>query len=337
MSWIERLSDESRKVLQKQSQPKWTPPMLATLTHETFSDSDWIYERKLDGQRLLAFRLGTEVRLLSRNRKENTERYPEIVEALQGLDLQDFIVDGEVIAFEGNVSSFSKLQPRMQVNDSATARRSGVSVFYYVFDILHLDGHDVTSVPLRERKSLLRAVLQFDDPIRFTAHRNEFGEAFLNEACKSGWEGLIAKRAMSTYQHSRSSDWLKFKCSKQQEFVIGGFTDPQGARVGFGALLVGFYDGKDLRYAGKVGTGYDIETLRRLRGKLSAIERKTPPFSGDGLPRKNVHWVTPRLIAEVGFTEWTQDSKLRHPRYLGLRDDKEPEEVVKEDVVADSS
>ena len=334
MSWTDDLSEGLRIRLEQQAQPEWTSPMLATLTREPFSDDDWIYERKLDGQRLLAFRSGSNVRLYSRNRKLNTGRYPDVAESLATMPSDDFIVDGEVVAFDGNVSSFAKLQPRMQINDAHKARADGVSVSFYLFDILHLDGFDVTALPLRDRKALLRKYFRFDDPIRFSAHRNADGLKFLDEACRSGWEGLIAKRADAPYTHGRSADWLKFKCSNEQEFVIGGFSDPQGARVGFGALLIGYYENGTLRYAGKVGTGYDDDTLIRLRKQLSALERKTAPFADSKLPKKGVHWVTPKLVAQVGFTEWTSDGKLRHPRYLGLRDDKAAKEVVREDAAA---
>ncbi len=330
MNWLDDVSEDLRDKLTKQDHPAWTPPMLATLTNDPFSDEDWIYERKLDGQRLLAFRNRQNVRLMSRNRKPNTARYPEVSEALLKMPSNDFIVDGEIVAFDGDVTSFSKLQPRMQIDDPEKARKSGVAVFYYIFDLLHLDGYDVTRLPLRARKKLLRRVFRFDEPIRFSSHRNSDGLKFLDEACRSGWEGLIAKRAASPYRHSRSSDWLKFKCSNEQEFVIGGYTDPQGARIGFGALLIGYYDDGKLRYAGKVGTGYDDRILKRLHGKLLSLERKTSPFSAADLPTKHVHWVTPRLVAEVGFTEWTGDGKLRHPRFFGLRDDKSPKDVVRE-------
>jgi DNA ligase D-like protein (predicted ligase) len=228
------------------------------------------------------------------------------------------------------VTSFSRLQQRMQIADPNEARRSNVKVYYYLFDILHLDGYDTTGIPLRHRKSLLRRSLTFTDPIRFTAHRNEDGEDYYQQACRKGWEGIIAKRADSDYVHARSRDWLKFKCVNQQEFVVAGYTDPEGERIGFGALLVGYYDGDELEYAGKVGAGYDDETLERLSDRLAGIGRKTPAFSGDGLPRKGVHWVKPELVAEVGFTEWTEDGKLRHPRFLGLRRDKPPGEVTRE-------
>ena len=179
----------------------------------------------------------------------------------------------------------------------------------------------------------MHKALSFEDPIRYTTHTDAEGEAAWREACAKGWEGVIAKRAESPYVQRRSTDWLKFKCVNRQEFVIGGFTDPHGSRVGFGALLVGFYEGDDenrqLRYAGKVGTGYDTRTLLELGAKLRALEMKRSPFA-EPVSEKGAHWVRPELVAEVGFTEWTVDGKLRHPRFLGLRDDKPAQSVVKE-------
>ncbi|MGH7558411.1 MAG: non-homologous end-joining DNA ligase, partial [Gemmatimonadota bacterium] len=312
-----RLSDDARGKLRKRKHPGWVEPMLATLTDEPFSDDGWIYERKLDGIRCLAFRNGDRVRLLSRNEKGQNATYPELVDAIAAQETCDFIADGEIVAFEGGVTSFSRLQGRMKIADAEKARRSGVAVYYYLFDLVHLNGRDTTRLPLRDRKSLLERAIRFEDPLRFSAHRNAEGEAYLEEACRKGWEGLIAKRADSTYVHRRSRDWLKLKCVARQEFVVGGWTEPRGSRVGLGALLVGTYDDGELRYAGKVGTGYDDETLRDLSERLSSMERKTPPF-GDpiGISRKGVHWASPRLVAEVGFTEWTSDGKLRHPRFL---------------------
>jgi bifunctional non-homologous end joining protein LigD len=305
--------------------------MLATLTDQPFSDPGWIYEPKLDGVRCLAFRDRDRVRLLSRNEKSQNATYPELVDAIAAQKARDFVVDGEVVAFRGGVTSFSRLQQRMKIADAGKARRSGVAVYYYLFDIVHLDGRDTTRLDLRDRKSLLERAIEFREPLRFSAHRNAEGEAYLSEACRKGWEGLIAKRADSIYVKGRSRDWLKLKCVARQEFVVGGWTDPQGERVGLGALLVGVYDDGDLRYAGKVGTGYDDETLRDLGRRLSSIERKTSPFvDSDGIPRKGVHWASPKLVAEVGFTEWTSDGKLRHPRFLGLRRDKAAGDVVLE-------
>jgi len=325
------LSDEEKDALEETAFPDWTEPMLATLTDERFSDPDWIYERKLDGLRLLAFRHGAEVRLLTRNEKRRNDAFPELVEAIGGQDAERFVVDGEVVAFEGNVSSFSRLQPRMNLQNRDEALTSDVTVYYYLFDLLYLAGHDTTRLPLRRRKALLRRAIDFADPLRWTPHRNERGEAYLQEACHKGWEGLIAKRADGPYAHGRSRDWLKFKCAHGQELVVGGWTEPRGSRIGFGALLLGTYDGDELRYAGKVGTGFDDETLERLASRLAGLERKTPPFADrDGLPEEGVHWATPRLVAEVEFTEWTSDGKLRHPRFKGLRDDKDPADVVRE-------
>jgi bifunctional non-homologous end joining protein LigD len=303
--------------------------MLAVLTDERFSDPGWVFERKLDGARCLAFRSGGRARLLSRTRHSVNATYPELVDALTAAPGPDLIADGEIVAFEGRQTSFARLQRRLGIQDPQRARLTGVAVYYYVFDLLHLDGHDVTGLPLRDRKTLLREALSFEDPLRFLSHRNAEGERYYAQACRDGWEGLVAKRADAPYRHGRSRDWLKFKCVNEQEFVIGGYTDPGGSRIGFGALLIGYYDdGGRLRYAGKVGTGYSETVLRDLRARLEAIERDESPFADGDLPR--AHWVDPKMVAQIGFTEVTADGRLRHPRYLGLRDDKRPEDVVLE-------
>jgi bifunctional non-homologous end joining protein LigD len=304
--------------------------MLATLTERRFSDPDWVFERKLDGVRGLAFRRADTVRLLSRNRL--SMNYPEIVEALADQPADDFVVDGEVVAFEGRLTSFARLQGRMHVRGDGRARGTRIRVFFYLFDILHLDGYALTRLPLRRRKSLLRKALRWDDPIRFLPHRTEHGERFHREACQQGFEGVIGKRASAPYAHGRSDDWLKLKCVADQELVIGGFTDPKGSRAGFGALLVGYYEDGSLAYAGKVGTGYNEALLRDLRQKMDQLARDDPPFTRntDNLPRRDVHWVEPKLVAQIGFTEWTRDGRLRHPRFQGLRRDKKPRDVVRE-------
>ena len=243
--------------------------MRAVLTKERFSDPAWIYERKLDGIRCVAIRDGGRVRLLSRNDLSLDGRFPEIVEALAAERAQRFAVDGEVVAFEGAQTSFARLAAR---------GHRPVKVFYYVFDLLALDGRDVRELPLRERKGLLRDALSFEGPVRWTPYRNEKGEELFAEACRKGWEGLIAKRADSPYAATRSRDWLKFKCEQGQELVIGGYTAPRGSRTEFGALLLGHFDAGRLRYAGKVGTGFDQETLREIGGRLRALERDDPPF-----------------------------------------------------------
>ena len=313
------------------AQPDWLDPELATLTQDRFSGPGWLFERKLDGERCLAFGAGPGVRLMTRNQKEVAANYPEIAAALREQSRGDFIVDGEIVAFRGAQTSFGLLQSRIHVTrpDAALLRR--VPVFYYIFDVLYAGGRDVRALPLRERKTVLAGLLEFRDPLRFTEHRDTDGEAYYAEACRQGWEGLIAKRADTPYRGGRSRDWLKFKCETNQEFVIGGFSDPQRSRIGFGALLLGYYDADGrLVYAGKVGTGFDTRTLRSLHAELAGIERDEPPFDLGDLPRSGVHWVEPSMVAQVGFSEWTRDCQLRHPRFQGLRRDKAPAEVVRE-------
>ncbi|MBL26189.1 MAG: ATP-dependent DNA ligase [Rhodospirillaceae bacterium] len=324
-----RLDPDARQLLSPSAQPDWVAPMLATLTDRRFSDPGWIFERKLDGERALGFVRGGKARLMSRNRKDIGSGYPELIDGLEASARADCIVDGEIVAFEGAVTSFARLQRRMQIHDPDEARATGVAVFYYLFDILYLDGCSVDALPLRARKSLLRDAVDYRDPIRFSAHRNTDGEAYYAEACEKGWEGIIAKRADAPYRHSRSTDWLKFKCQHGQELVIGGFTEPHGSRKGFGALLVGYYEDGALRYAGKVGTGYDDETLQSMRRRLDGLARKTSPFA-DEVREKAVTWVSPELVGAFGFTEWTGDGKLRHPRFLGLRRDKAATDVRRE-------
>jgi DNA ligase D-like protein (predicted ligase) len=295
-------------------------PMKAVLTDERFSDPDWIFERKLDGIRCLAFKAGERVRLRSRNDLSLNGRFPEIVAALEADPVSDVVLDGEIVAFDGSQTSFARLQQR-------GARP--LPVYFYVFDVLRLAGDDVTAQPLRARKALLRRSIAFDDPIRMTVHRNRDGQAFFLEACRKGWEGLIAKRADAPYTHGRSRDWLKFKCSAEQELVIAGYTAPRGSRTDLGALLLGYYADGRLRYAGKVGTGFTQATLRELAGKLSPLRRATSPFA-DEVRERSATWVEPQLVAQVGFSEWTRDGRLRHPRFVGLRDDKAAGDVVRE-------
>ncbi len=296
--------------------------MKAMLTTERFSDPAWIFERKLDGIRCIAVRDGGEVRLRSRNDLSLNGRYPELAEALNTEPCDQFAVDGEVVAFDGSQTSFAKLAQRGQ---------HYVPVFYYVFDILWLDGRDVRSLPLKTRKRLLKDALSFKGHVRFTPHRNEKGEEFYAEACRKGWEGLIAKRADSRYGDGRSRDWLKFKCEQGQELVIGGFTAPRGSRTHFGALLLGYYADGKLRYAGKVGTGFDETLLGLLGARMEKLKTDSAPFSDPAtIKERGVTWVKPELVAQVGFSEWTGAGRLRHPRFLGLRDDKAATEVVRE-------
>jgi bifunctional non-homologous end joining protein LigD len=307
-------------------------PALATLWREPFSDDRWVYERKLDGVRCLAYCQDGRVRIRSRSGGDMGNAFPEVVEALERQRCPDFVVDGEVVAFDGVQTSFAALQPRIHLTNAERARRTGVRIFYYAFDLLHLDGHSTRSLPLRARKALVRELFEWHDPLRYTAHRNGDGKVFFDDACGRGWEGLIAKRADAPYPSGRSKDWLKLKCEQGQEFVVGGWTDPRGSRVGFGSLLLGYYDpGGDLVYAGKVGTGFDTKLLHSLHDRLNELARPSPAFGrGPLLPRRDVHWTEPELVAEVFFTEWTRDGQLRHPRFKGLREDKDPRDVVRE-------
>jgi bifunctional non-homologous end joining protein LigD len=296
--------------------------MRAVLDREKFSDPDWIFERKLDGIRCLAIRSGDGIRMLSRNGLDLGARYPELSSALAAQHRSEFAVDGEIVAFDGARTSFERLAQRGQ---------RPVPVFFYVFDLLWLDGYDLRELGLRTRKRLLRSALSFEQRLRLTSHRNGAGEEMFSQACRRGWEGVIAKRADSPYRDARSRDWLKFKCEAGQELVIGGYTEPRGSRTEFGALLVGYFDGGALRYAGKVGTGFDHATLSSLGRRLRALGRDTPPFADAAAIREpRVSWVEPELVAQLAFTEWTRHGRLRHPRFLGLRDDKPANRVVRE-------
>jgi DNA ligase D-like protein (predicted ligase) len=311
--------------------PSWAQPQLATLTKDRFSDPEWLFERKLDGERLLAFRDAAGLRLLTRNDRDVTATFPEVAAALQAQRAGDFVVDGEVVAFRDGQTSFSRLQQRLGVAHPAPALIEDFPVTYYIFDVLFAAGEDIRGRPQRERKEQLRDLLSFGGPLSYTEHRVGDGEAFYRQACVDGWEGLIAKRADAPYAEGRTRNWLKFKCIAGQEFVIGGYTDPQGARPGLGALLVGYYDGDGrLTYAGKVGTGFSTASLRSLQASLSALERDGSPFAVGKPPRSGVHWAEPRLVAQIEFAEWTTDGLLRQPRFEGLRDDKDPAEVVRE-------
>jgi bifunctional non-homologous end joining protein LigD len=281
--------------------PEWLEPMAATLTQERFTGPEWIFERKFDGIRLIAFKQGQDVRLFSRNRLP--QDLPSLVRAIAELPVRDAILDGEVTWGRGKV-------------------------VYHVFDILWLDGRSVTSLPLHARRALL-GELPLDAPLQRVAVLDDPNP--WERASREGWEGVIAKRRDSPYEHRRSPHWLKMKCEATQELVVGGFTDPQGKRVGLGALLVGYFDREEFVFAGKIGTGFDTKLLLDLRARLDALEIPTPPFTkAIGLPRLRAHWVRPEIVVQVAFIEWTVHGKLRHPRLLGVRIDKAARDVVRE-------
>jgi len=285
--------------------PDWVEPMAATLTQERFTGPEWVFERKLDGIRLLAFKDGPDVRLFSRNRLPQDHAYPSVVAAIAGLPVHDAIFDGEATGVWGKPGR----------------------VTYHLFDVLWLDGRDTMSLPLDSRRELLRQ-LPLHQPLARVEALTE--DAPWEHACREGWEGVIAKRRDSMYEHRRSPHWLKMKCEATQELVVGGFTDPQGGRVGLGALLVGYYDKADFVFAGKVGTGFDRKLLLELRTRFDATEIPASPFTrATGLPRV-AHWVRPEVVVQVAFIEWTVNGKLRHPRLLGVRVDKSARDVIRE-------
>ena len=291
--------------------PEWFVPMAATLTQERFTGDDWIFERKYDGIRLLAFKRGQDVQVFSRNRLP--QHLPAVARAIARLPVRDAVFDGEGAWHFEREAEVDAGEP---------------GVMYHVFDILWLDGRDLTPLPLVERRAILETI-RLDPPLGVVPRLP--GDRPWERACAEGWEGVIAKRTTSTYEHRRSPHWLKMKCEASQELVVGGFTDPQGSRVGLGALLVGYFEGDDFVFAGKVGTGLDTKMLLDLRRRLDATEIPTAPFTkAKGLPRLRAHWVRPTVVVQVSFIEWTVHGKLRHPRLVGVRFDKAAREVTRE-------
>lgn len=316
----------------KSLMPEWIPPTLAILTHDYFDDPNWFYEEKFDGVRAIAFFTNNKVQLFSRNHKLLNATYPEIIEAIASLSQKNFIIDGEIVVYKDNKTSFSLLQQRIQLNKAEDIRKTGIKVDYCAFDLLYYDQYNLTNVELFQRKILLKELFNFKDPLHFTLYVTDNGLVFFREACKKGWEGVVVKRANSIYPAKRTTDWLKFKCINQQEFVIIGYTTPQGQRIGLGALLVGYYKESKLHYAGKVGTGYNFKLLEDLKNRLTSIHDIKPGLllNAEKVNESNICWVKPELVCEVSFTEWTKKGLLRHPSFLGLRFDKDPKEVIRE-------
>jgi len=312
----------------KRPAPKAIRPQLATLTADPPTGEEWLHELKFDGYRVIVRIDGADAKLITRNGKEWTDRFPDVAAAVTRIRCRTAILDGEVVVLdERGITSFQALQ------NSLAGNRAGEPLLY-VFDLLYLDGWDLTGAPLEARKDVLARLLR-DPParIRYSDHVRGQGRSFFEQACTLGVEGIIAKRADRPYRPGRGREWLKIKCSARQEFVVVGYTDPSGSRVGLGALLLGVHDGEGaLRYAGKVGTGFDTRTLEMLTERLSALEQPTSPLTDPprGAAARGVHWVRPELVAEVEFTEWTDDGRIRHPSFQGLRQDKSPVDVVRE-------
>ncbi|PYN72278.1 MAG: DNA ligase [Candidatus Rokuibacteriota bacterium] len=307
--------------------------MLATLSEEPFSNPGWLFEIKYDGVRVLAWRENDRVELRGRSGQDFAGRYPEVTAALRALPLDRFCLDAEVVALdETGRASFQLLQARMGLTRPADVEhaRGAVPVSAVVFDVLALDGRDVRRLPLEARKECLKLLLPPRGFVHYGDHVVGHGIEFLDAACEQRLEGIVAKKLGSAYVAKRSRDWLKIKCQLRQEFVIGGYTEPQGSRAHFGALHLGLYDQGRLVYVSKVGTGFDDATLDRVWEKLGPLDRATPPFASGTPAGRGHHWVEPRLVCEVRFTEWTRDGGIRHPAFLGLREDKRPEECVRE-------
>ena len=311
--------------------PRRLEPELATRSSTAPAGDGWLHEIKFDGYRLIARVEGRGVRLFSRNGKDWTARFPALVDALADLGIDQALFDGELVALQADgTSSFRQLQEALAAN-----RTEGL--IYEVFDLPYLSGHDLTDVELEARKRVLkellasRGLLSHRGTIRYVQHFEGRGEALFDEVCQLGLEGIMSKRRGSPYRSGRSTDWLKIKCVQQGEFVVGGFTDPSNARIGFGALLLGAYNDRgELHYIGSVGTGFSAQRLRTLYQELRELEVDWSPFAYSALLAsvRAAHWVKPELVADVEFTEWTRDGVLRHPVFRGLREDRNPNEIV---------
>ena len=307
--------------------PEFIQPQLATLVSSVPRGDEWLHEIKFDGYRILC-RLDTgKARFLTREAQDWSHRFGALSHIAEQLRSHRLLLDGEVVALDAQgVNDFQLLQNSL---------REGVSgnLVYYVFDLLHLDGKNLISTPLVERKEQLEKVIPPGaDSLRYSEHWIGKGDELLRKACSMGLEGIISKRKDEPYRSGRGKDWLKIKCVKSQEFVIGGFTDPAGSRVYLGALLLGVYDDGKLLYAGRVGTGFNNKSLRDVRARLDKIESKSPAFINPprGADARGVHWVNPELVCEIDFTSWTSDGLLRHPSFKGLRDDKPARQVKRE-------
>jgi bifunctional non-homologous end joining protein LigD len=302
-------------------------PQLATLVEDPPSGDEWFHELKFDGYRIGASVRKGAVALYTRNGNDWTKTFPSIAEAVQRLGVDAALIDGEVaVVLPDGRTSFQALQ------NSTSAHRG--PLVYFVFDLLRLDGERLEALPLEERKARLKKLVgsRKTGAIRYSEHVVGHGDVFFTQACRMGLEGIVSKRRDLPYRPGRHGGWLKTKCVKRQEFVIGGFTEPEGMRAGLGALLIGYYEGDRLVFSGKVGTGFTRKVAVDLRARLDRLEQKSCPFTPPppGPLGRKAHWVKPQLVCEVVFTEWTSDGKIRHPSFQGLRADKKAREVVRE-------
>jgi len=321
------------KDLQAIAMPAHVEPMLCTLVDEPFDDPAWTFEPKLDGLRVICRCGASGIELISRRGNDQAISFPEIVDGLRKGVKRPAILDGEIVCLdEKGFSSFRLLQQRFHVTAEPEVKKrlAKYPSYLYVFDILYFDRFDLRQMKLSERREILERSIKWSDRIRLTESTPASGVKLYREMCRKSQEGIIAKRLDSSYDGGRSREWVKIKCIGRQEFVIGGFTEPQRSRVGLGALLVGFFDNGTFTYAGKVGTGYTNELLSDLRRKLGKIEQATSPFEAGKPPRARTHWVKPQLVAEIAFAEWTQNDMLRQPRFEGLRMDKKAKDVKRE-------
>jgi bifunctional non-homologous end joining protein LigD len=299
--------------------------MLATLVDDPFSNPDWVFETKWDGFRSICFLKGGKTRLVSRNQIEMTPQYPELANLAKQFEAKQAIVDGEIVALdEQGMPRFQLLQPRVGRKSGLDALRGRAQIVYYVFDLLYLDGYDLTACALVERKALLEKILRPARFVKYSDHIEGEGESFFKEIEKFRLEGMIAKRAASLYVQKRSSDWLKIKTVQRSEVVIGGYTQPRGTRSYFGALVVGLYRDGDLHYVAHTGGGFNQQMLSKLHRLLRPLKTDSCPFIAKPKTNEPVQWVKPKLVAEVKFSEWTADGRMRHPVFIGLREDKKP-------------
>jgi bifunctional non-homologous end joining protein LigD len=317
--------------------PKTMRPALATLVDKPFSSSDWLFEIKWDGARTLAQVRDGKVRLWSRSNRDVSREYPELASIAGDLNAREAWLDGEIVVLdEDGRSNFEKLQLRFGVQQPSERLIAQVPVAYYVFDILYCDGYDLRRVPLIERKNFLKQVLREDGRVRYSDHVIEKGKELYEVALQRNLEGLVAKRISSAYPEGRSQSWLKIKLTRDVDTVVGGWTDPRGAREHFGALLAGIYDGDELQFVGGVGTGFSVEMQKRVWEQLRRLKSSECPFAAEPATREKAHWVRPELVARAKFDGWTEGRQLRAPRFLGFQEDRDPKQCTFDDAMRES-